>query len=231
MGWFEAARDRRRGRVAVRLQHEVAQNLNIRVEELLVAAVYKWRRDGWHRFGKHTGNWTEDDCTVQMYRWSKDCTRRESRFALLTVHLEWRNLTPAILHGHQSAATATRPDLRIEVREEGRSIECKRIALGSPWPRRYVHDGVVRFVTGNYAHAESSGFMIGYAAEDPLPDLVDSINGYITKHSDMGPQQVVRERRHFSPPILLGDSQHTRSGSQSVSSHIDIAHLLVALDT
>ncbi|MDE0135081.1 MAG: hypothetical protein OXH86_12275 [Acidimicrobiaceae bacterium] len=230
MRWFEAARDRRRGRVAVQLQNKVAQNLDVHVEELLAAAVHKWRRDGWHRFGKHTGNWTEDDCTVQMYRWSKECTRRESRFALLTVHWEWRNLTPAILHGHQSAATATRPDLRIEVREEGRSIECKRIASGGSWARKYVHAGLDRFVTGDYGHAESSGFMVGYAVDEPLPPLVGRINGCIQSHPNMGAGHVVAQRQH-SPPILLGDSSHTRSGSHSVSSDIGISHLLVALDT
>lgn len=229
MRWFEAARDRRRGKAAFRLQQRLAGNLDSRAEALLIAAVARWRQDHWRRFGKTTGNWTEDDCTVQVYRWSRECIRHDGQFALMTVQLERMEVTPAILHGHQSVRTASRPDLRIEVGAEGRSVECKRIALGSRWPRKYVHDGVARFVTGNYGHAESSGFMIGYASEDPLPDLVDSINGYITTHPDMGPQQTVRERHH-SPPLLLGDSRHARSGSQSVSSEIGISHLLVALD-
>ncbi|WP_420625401.1 hypothetical protein [Candidatus Poriferisodalis sp.] len=230
MPWFEAARDRCIGKAAGWLEDKLSHNLDSRIEALLIAAVDKWQQDNWCRFGKSTAKWNEVDCTVQMYRWSRECIRHESRFTLMTVRLEWIDVTPEILRGIQSVTTARRPDLRIEAGSVGRSIECKRIASASRWVRNYVHKGLARFVTGNYGHAENSGFMIGYASGGQLPDLIARINGYIRSHPNMGSGQVVTTGRR-SPPILLGISRHARSSGRLVLSDIKISHLLVKLDS
>ena len=225
MGWFEAASDRRRGIVARKLQDTVAQNLNRHTEDLLIAAVGMWKHDRWPRFDDD-----ERNCTVQMYRYSRACIRSDPRFTLISVHLEWIDVTPEILQGKQSVTTSKRPDLRFEVGPGGHTIECKRIAATGPWARRYVHDGLTRFVTGSYGHAETTGFMIGYATQGHLPYLVSHINGYIRRHSNMGSGQEITTKHH-SPPTLVGVSRHSRRNSQPKPSHIDISHLLVDLDT
>ena len=231
MGWFEAARDRHRGVVARRLQDRVAQNLNRHAEELLIAAVGMWQHDRWNRF-----NDDEANCTVQMYRCSRACIRSDRRFTLISVHLEWIDVTPEILQGKQSATTSRRPDMRIEAGPAGRTIECKRIAATGPWARRYVHDGLARFVTGSYGHDETTGFMIGYVTDGHLPrllhlsHLVSRINHYIRRHSNMGSGQQITTTHH-SPPTLVGVSRHSRSNSQPRLSQIDISHLLIDLDS
>ncbi|WP_420610960.1 hypothetical protein [Candidatus Poriferisodalis sp.] len=225
MSLFTAARDRIRGSAVEWLQRAVVKDLDARVKELLAAAVDKWRADGWDRFDSH-----EDNCTVQVYRWIRECTRRDSRFALLTVCLQYVNVAPEILRGNQSAQTATRPDLRIEVAQEGRAIECKRIEPGGAWVRDYVHKGLARFVTGNYGYAEETGFMIGYVGSGAPGTLIARINGYINRMWNTVGQRPITPGR-YAPPILFGASRHVRLGSQAVTAHIDICHLLVELDS
>ena len=165
-----------------------------------------------------------------MYRHSRECIRRDRRFALISVHLEPIDVTPDILEGKQSATTSKRPDLRFEVGQASLTIECKRIAATGTWARRYVDDGLARFVTGTYGHAETTGFMIGYASTGQLSNLVNRINHYIQRHANMGQDQQVTTKRH-SPPILVGVSRHSRSNSQANLTHIVISHLLLRLDS
>ena len=58
----------------------------------------------WRRFDNN-----EVNCTVQMYRHSRECNRRDRRFALISVHLEPIDVTPYILEGKQSTTTSKRP--------------------------------------------------------------------------------------------------------------------------
>ena len=231
MGWFEGACDRVVGVAARTLQDRVAQHLDRHTEELLIAAAGMWQHDRWPRFDDDEAN-----CTVQMYGYSRACIRNNPRFTLISVHLEWIDVTPEILQGKQSAKTAKRPDMRIEAGTAGRTIECKRIAATGSWPRRYVHDGLARFVTGSYGHDETTGFMIGYVTDGRLPrlphlsHLVSRINHYIRGHSNMGSGQQITAT-HYSPPTLVGVSRHSRSNSQPRLSQIDISHLLIDLDS
>ncbi len=230
MGWFEGACDRVVGVAARTLQDRVAQHLDRHTEELLIAAAGMWQHGGWPRFDDDEAN-----CTVQMYGYSRACIRNNPRFTLISVHLEWIDVTPEILQGKQSAKTAKRPDMRIEAGTAGRTIECKRIAATGSWPRRYVHDGLARFVTGSYGHDETTGFMIGYVTDGRLPrlphlsHLVSRINHYIRRHSNMGSGQQITATHH-SPPTLVGVSRHSRS-SQPNLSPIDTSHLLIDLDS
>ena len=58
----------------------------------------------WRRFDNN-----EVNCTVQMYRHSRECIRRDRRFALISVHLEPIDVTPDIREGKQSTTTSKRP--------------------------------------------------------------------------------------------------------------------------
>jgi hypothetical protein len=57
------------------------------------------------------------------------------------------------------------------------AVECKRVAAGdASLNRRYVTEGVDRFVTGQYAQGHHWGMMLGYVLELPISPVVDEIN-------------------------------------------------------
>lgn len=154
---FQGFADRFRGTVALALQQRVAEDIDRLIGQLFEAALVFWEQNGWLTYDRE-----EENYTVQLYRWCKVACQQDPRFAFLVPHLEWVNLTAAILAGTESVTSANRPDLRIEIGEVGRAVECKRLAPTAPWPRAYVHKGLARFVVGNYGHDESVGYMVGY---------------------------------------------------------------------
>lgn len=57
------------------------------------------------------------------------------------------------------------------------AVECKRVARGdTTLNRKYVTQGVDRFVTGQYAQGHHWGMMLGYVLELPASPIVDEIN-------------------------------------------------------
>lgn len=57
------------------------------------------------------------------------------------------------------------------------AVECKRLAAGdTTLNRKYVTQGVDRFVTGQYAQGHHWGMMLGYLLELPVSPVVDEIN-------------------------------------------------------
>jgi hypothetical protein len=147
---------------------QVAEQIDRLVRQLLEAAISLWEQNHWLTYDLE-----EENCTVQLYRWCQTACRQDRRFALLVPHLEWVNLTAAILAGVESVRSASRPDLRIEIGEVGRAIECKRLAPTGHWPRAYVHKGLARFVLGNYGHGELVGYMVGYVQVGTLAEVSD----------------------------------------------------------
>ncbi len=60
------------------------------------------------------------------------------------------------------------------------AVECKRVAAGdSTLNRKYVTQGVDRFVTGKYARQHHWGMMLGYVMQLPESPLVQEINNRI----------------------------------------------------
>lgn len=214
---FQGFADRLRGTVALALQERVAEDIDRLVGQLFEAAIVLWEQNGWLTY-----NAGEENCTVQLYRWCQVACRRDRRFALLVPQLEWVNLTAAILAGTESVKSAKRPDLRIEIGEVGRAVECKRLTPTSPWPRAYVHDGLARFVVGNYGHDESVGYMVGYVQAGTLTEVLTKINEQVKGHPSMGVAQILSLLRDD------GTSSWNRSCHPRASGHpIRIDHLLV----
>lgn len=59
-------------------------------------------------------------------------------------------------------------------------VECKRVAHGdTALNRRYVTQGVNRFVTGQYATGHHMGMMLGYVLKLPAASVVTNIDGRI----------------------------------------------------
>lgn len=75
--------------------------------------------------------------------------------------------TKGMLDGTESVANMRRPDLRLSVGPASRLVECKRLAAGSVLQRKYVVEGLRRFVSGGYGLAlisgRSSGALVGAA--------------------------------------------------------------------
>lgn len=58
-------------------------------------------------------------------------------------------------------------------------VECKRVGAGSAFGQlntRYVTQGVIRFVNGQYATGHAWGFMLGYVLALPADAIVQAVN-------------------------------------------------------
>ena len=219
MALFRSASDRLRGTVASSLQERVALDIDRRVQLVLERSVVLWEQANWKRFDD-----LEENCTVQIYRWCREAIRLDNRLCLLALHLEWINTTPAILAGDESVKSARRPDLRIEVGQVGRAIECKRLAATGGWTRKYVHDGLARFVVGDYGHLEAVGYMVGYIQTGARPTVVAGINKHIAAHPSMGVSHELKPIRD-NGNLAWGRSNHPRPAGQSV----EVEHLFVSM--
>jgi hypothetical protein len=183
---FQGFADRFRGTVALALQQRLAEDIDRLIGQLFEAALALWEQNGWLTYDRE-----EENCTVQLYRWCKVACQQDRRFAFFVPHLEWVNLTAAILAGTESVMSANRPDLRIEIGEVGRAVECKRLAPTAPWPRAYVYKGLARFVVDNYGHGENVGYMVGYIQAGTFAEVLTKINQQVTGHPNMGAAQTL----------------------------------------
>jgi hypothetical protein len=213
---FQGFADRLRGTANVILQNQVAEDIDRLICELLEAAAFLWEQAGWTAYNKE-----EVNCTVQLYRWCRTARRKELRFSYLIPMLEWVDVTPAILDGVESVKTAGRSDMRIEIGEIGRTIECKRLYPTGSWPREYVYEGLARFVVGSYGHDEGIGYMVGYVQAGTIAGILLKINQQIVGHPSMG-------TAHQLKPLRDNATSWCRSShSRASGSPIRIDHMLV----
>lgn len=210
--------DRARGVVYHVLRDQVAAGVDVRVHEMLDAAVQRWCNEGWP-----ASDMAEDDCTVQLHKHCLAIAHEDGRFAFMDPTFNWVYLTEGMLAGKDPVKKAKRPDLRISIgKVAGRAVECKRLALKGGLTKDYVEDGMGRFVRGEYAPSEPIGYMIGYAREDELDDLVRSINGHVETHALMG-------ATHQLQPTAstVGAAWHHSHHTRTAFEPIDLDHLLI----
>lgn len=171
------------GAITPTLKGLIAADIDRMVEEMLTLAIQRWRASGWQRFDD-----LEINCTIQLFRWSEEAIDHNRGLESLSVQLEWVQPTPEMIAGLETAVTLRRPDLRVSVgRYSGRSIECKRLSLRNGHPRRYVNDGMDRFVSGGYGNGEAIGFLAGFIQRDEPNAIVTEVNTVVTTHPRMGP--------------------------------------------
>jgi hypothetical protein len=103
------------------------------------------------------------------------------------------------------------------------AVECKRVAADdSSLNRKYVTQGVNRFVTGQYAQGHHWGMMLGYVLKLPVSPLVDEINSRIA--SSYGQTAVLE----VMPARQESLSMHTGAIFQGATSHvIRLLHIFV----
>jgi hypothetical protein len=195
----------------------VAEDIDRLIGQLFEAALLLWEQNDWLAYDQ-----AEENCSVQLYRWCKAACLEDPRFAFFVPHLEWVNLTAAILNGTESVTSANRPDLRLEIGMVGRAVECKRLAPVSPWPRRYVYEGLARFVVDNYGHDESVGYMVGYVQAGTFAEVLAKVNKQVSDHPRMGVAQTLGLLRD-NETSSWNRSCHPRASGQPIS----ILHLFV----
>jgi hypothetical protein len=160
------------GTVSPYFQRIIAKNLDSIIDEMLNAAVSMWAAEQWIRFDDHEAN-----CTIQLYRCSQHVIHTTAVLHGLTIRSEWVQPTPEMLAGRESAERMNRPDLRVTIGDEaGITIECKRLALSGGYPKKYVDEGMDRFVAGTYSKDETKAAMIGYMQGGDCDELVAAIN-------------------------------------------------------
>lgn len=106
-------------------------------------------------------------------------------------------------------------------------VECKRIANGdSSLNRRYVTEGVNRFVTGQYATGHRWGMMLGYVLKLPDPPIATDIDTRIRKaYGESAKLEVIE----CHPSAL---SMHTDEVVQGSNGHvIRLVHIFVDMTT
>jgi hypothetical protein len=218
---FQGLTDRVYGTATRALQQQVAGDIDRRICQLLEGAIALWEKHNWFTYDREEGN-----CTVQLYRWCREIKRRDRRFAPLEPHLEWLNVTPAILAGDESVKSANRPDLRIEIGQvSGRVVECKRLESTGHWPRDYVYEGLARFIVGDYGHQETIGYMIGYVQAGPVAVVLTKINKQVAAHPHIRTSQQLKLLRN-SGSLTWNTSCHPRPFGKS----IQIDHLFINMD-
>lgn len=209
---LERALDRVSGRVSMRIHDRAVRRLPDLAVGLVEVGLARWASNNWHTFDQ-----LEVNCTGQLYRWLKEAQRADEQFHVLDIQIEHVILTPAMMAGLASAASAQRPDLRISVRGAGIHVEAKRLRVGGSWCRNYVHRGMARFVTSSYGSGEPLGLMVGYVQQANANGLLQRVNGFVQGHPAMGSEH------------QLAATSGNRHGSWHRSTHVRTADVAIQL--
>ena len=201
------------GRMAPSAQRFMADRLDLLVGDLLVTAIDRWDKDGWNCFDH-----TENSRTIRLYSCLLNACHNDRRFALLKVEVEAALPTKGMLDGTESVANMRRPDLRLSVGPASRLVECKRLAAGSVLQRKYVIEGVRRFVSGGYGASESAAAMVGYIDKGDADAVVAEINTIVDRQPGMGPSHRLDGGQSPLTVLSLRHSSHERQ-------HLPTLHL------
>jgi hypothetical protein len=103
-------------------------------------------------------------------------------------------------------------------------VECKRVGAGSAYSQlnsRYVTQGAIRFVNGQYATGHAWGFMLGYVLALPADEIIQTIDQRLRK--DYG--EVAK--LETAPAHADALSIHEGVLQQNSGSAIRLRHLMV----
>ncbi|MDE0430979.1 MAG: hypothetical protein OXH98_14550 [Caldilineaceae bacterium] len=161
--------------------HEVSRGFSQNVLELIVESFERWREEGFTRNGD-----CERDFSVRLYDFMLDiqCERNIP----ISIHFEHYLLTNAMLAGHADSAHACKIDIAIFSwgafpRHPHLSIECKRLGT-EQLSRRYVLEGIVKYVDGRYGEKARYGVMVGYVMDGAPNEIVGKINAHVERRMD-----------------------------------------------
>lgn len=194
------------GVLAPALHKLIAVDIEAMLDEILDGAAGLWASNDYTRF-----NDDEANCTIQLYRWSDEIVRTTMGLRVITITLEWVQPTPGMIAGLENATGSSRPDLKVAIgRAVHLTIECKRLSLSNDHPRRYVTQGIARFVSGEYARTQQRGVMVGYVQADDPGSIVEKVNGVIVGHPLMGSSHQLKEATALTHVNFVYGSDHQR---------------------
>jgi hypothetical protein len=116
------------------------------------------------------------------------------------------------------------------------ALECKRLnvrePLGTIWPyhAEYVHDGMTRFISGQYSVAGHAGGMLGYVLNGGVGHAMAGVEANISQHYKglgMAPPGKFQPSQVRPNDTCSRETCHRRPTS---SSDFAIHHLFVACD-
>lgn len=143
---------------------------------LIVKSYGLWRNEGYKRNGDD-----EKDFNIRIYDFMCEIVRKKG----LNIFVHWEHPAPtdAMKKGRADSGHSVRIDIAVYgwrgvSRDPFLMIECKRLDL-SDLCRRYVKNGILRFVDGRYGSDVGYGVMVGYVLGGSLGHVVHRVNSYI----------------------------------------------------
>jgi hypothetical protein len=155
--------------------------LEVLVDELLEKAFSLWLSRSLIRHSDE-----EPCCAVVFYGCCLDVLSTQD--TLMQIVYEAEQPSREMLAGTKHPKSAARPDMTIIYTSKfAIKIEAKRLLLGETLPRKYVREGMRRFIDGKYSSSHGyAGYMIGFVVRDETTDVLSAINQAILDESDLG---------------------------------------------
>jgi hypothetical protein len=139
--------------------------------------------------------------------------------------------------GTRSSSISEKPEGRIDIKiiysfdeAEYFGIECKRLASNNKrLTKKYVDEGVLRFVTGKYSPGHDWAAMIGFVIDGNHDKCIDLICDYLNQKSKeiSMSENLAVEQRFGSTPNLYGTT-HQQYGHKFL---LRLLHLFLSIDS
>jgi hypothetical protein len=138
--------------------------------------------------------------------------------------------------GTRSSLTSEKPEGRIDIKiiysfdeAEYFGMECKRVtSKNSRLAKKYVDDGIMRFVTGKYSPGHDFAAMIGFVIDGKLTDCIDLVRTRLTKCSQKAcVEQDWGVEHDFG---IQNDLYRTIHRQQGQSALLRLLHLFLVID-
>ena len=188
--------------------------------QLVVDGFEAWKQDGFPRYRDEEVPYT----AVLIGRMRRVAQEQGLSFVPSPERVKYRE---DVLEGLADPAESPRIDIGIAwgatiAEEVFLSIECKRLARGT-LAKRYVDQGMLRFITGHYAPDAAAGGMVGYVVAGTPGQVRDDVNVWIGSDARLGPAHMLEESAAIGPLSTVYRSQHDR---RPQFSPIQLTHLL-----
>ncbi len=198
-------------RLAADLRSELLERHRAEALDLVAEALGKWRDEGFRRYNNH-----ENSCTIRVFAWMLKLLEARLDEDPVQIIPVVEGVTPNEdqLEGRSSFANAKRPDIVLYLGGNHAirmCIECKRF-LGSANAHEYTHNGMVRFLTGEYITDAGRGLMIGYVMTHSIGRRVGQVNEQVREHPAMGEDHQLGEALAIAPIDDVHVSTHISSG-------------------
>ena len=198
------------------------------VFESIVDGYERWRQEEFHSYDH-----LEDSYTLRLVD-NIHKALREQNNTFLEVRSQNAEYTPAMYAGRASSRTAGKSDVVFSLRNRFvnrysfLSIECKRLESDNSWYKKYVMDGMQRFIRGKYGAASRIGAMVGYVVEITLDEIPGRINTQIEEHLDGESNQRLVSSGLIRESTVVYESNHVRDSPPG--GQIRLIHLFFDMD-